>query len=677
MVATENELARLREDLSALRASHDQFQSLIENLPGTAFRCRYDQDWTMLYLSSGIDSITGYRAEELLNNAVTSYGELNHPEDNARVAAEVDAAIKANRSWDIQYRVRHRAGYYRWVAETGRAILNSQGEVCYLDGFITDITDRKQAEDRLSDSRALLAATFQLMPEPLATLDIDSGRFIDVNRRWSECFGIDREAAIGHGGDALGLFADAGRYRELIDQLARSGQVESASITCLDRSGSKLHCEVSAKRIELGDRRIGVWLTRDLTQRKQDETALRLTQFAVERAGDAFFLIAPDTSFLYVNDAACANLGYAREELASMAVADIDPDFPSASAKVVFEELRKNGRLRFETRHRRKDGTVFPVEVIANYLAFDGREYNNCFVRDISERKEVERKLEELNQSLEARVQQRTGELSKALEDLSRTQQDLIQSEKLAALGSLVAGVAHELNTPIGNAITVASTVKHAHDALRRSLESGLTRQALHGFMDTLGEASDMLSRNLQRAADLVNNFKQLAVDQASHQQRRFALADLVAEVGIVMTPSLRKAGIQLGIDIEPEIQLDSYPGALSQTLMILISNAVTHAYTEREQGSMGIHGRRIGNGWVQLRVQDDGAGIPGEHLGRIFEPFFTTRFGQGGSGLGLHILYNMVTSVLGGRVHVDSTLGKGTTFTIEIPDTQGSKRTA
>ncbi|SDD15652.1 PAS domain-containing sensor histidine kinase [Aquimonas voraii] len=676
-MATDKEFAQSQGALAELRASHDQFQSLLENLPGTAFRCRCDEDWTMLYLSSSIDSITGYRAEELLNNAVISYGKLNHPEDNDRVAAEVHAAIRADRSWQIQYRVRHRAGYYRWVAETGRAVRDARGEVLYLDGFITDITDRKQAEDRLSDSRALLAATFQLMPEPLATLDIESGRFIDVNRRWGECFGIDREVAVGRSGEELGLFADPSRYRELIDQLARAGQVESAPITCRDRSGSTLYCEVSAKRIELGDRRIGVWLTRDLTQRKQDETALRLTQFAVERAGDAFFLIAPDTRFLFVNDTACTNLGYTREELATMEVADIDPDFPAASAKAVFEELRERGRLRFETRHRRKDGTLFPVEVIANYLAFDGREYNNCFVRDISERKEVERKLEELNQNLEARVQQRTGELSRALLDLGRTQQDLIQSEKLAALGSLVAGVAHELNTPIGNAITVASTVKHAHEALQRSLESGLTRQALHAFMDTVGEASDMLSRNLQRAADLVNNFKQLAVDQASHQQRRFGLADLVAEVGIVMTPSLRKAGIQLGIDIEPEIQLDSFPGALSQTLMILISNAVTHAYTEREQGSLHIDGRRAGNGWVQLSVRDDGAGIADEHLGRIFEPFFTTRFGQGGSGLGLHILYNLVTSVLGGRISVDSRLGEGTTFTIEIPDSRGAKRTA
>lgn len=676
-MATDNEVAQLSKELAELSERCDLFQSLIENLPGTAFRCKCDEDWTMLYLSSGIDSITGYRADELLNNAVTSYGKLNHPDDNARVASEVSAAIEADRSWDLQYRVRHRAGHYRWVAETGRAVRGGNGEVLYLDGFITDITDRKLAEDRLSDSRALMAATFHLMPEPLATLDVETGCFIDVNRMWSECFGIDRDSAIGRTGQDLGLFTDPAKASELLAILACAGQVDSAPITCRHRSGNALWCEVSAKRIELGDRRIGVWLTRDLTQRKQDETALRLTRFAVERAGDAYFLIAPDTSFMYANDMACSNLGYSREELTSMCIADIDPDFPAASAEAVFEELRRSGSLRFETQHQRKDGTRFPVEIIANYMAFDGKEYNNCFVRDISERKEVERKLEDLNQSLEARVQMRTRELSKALDDLSRAQQDLIQSEKLAALGSLVAGVAHELNTPIGNAITVASTVKHSHDSLLRSLESGLTRQTLHNFLNNLGEASDMLVRNLQRAADLVNNFKQLAVDQASHQKRLFPLADLVNEVGIVMTPSLRRAGVRMGIDIEPGLQLDSYPGALSQILMILVSNAVTHAFAGREQGSLAIEGRRSESGWVELTVKDDGAGIAKEHVGRIFEPFFTTRLGQGGSGLGLHILYNMVTSVLGGRVAVDSTVGEGTTFTVELPDSPGAVRTA
>lgn len=686
-VGTHINVTDIRKAQEDLRDSRDQFQSLINHLSGTVYRCRFDADWTMLYLSSNIDSITGYSAEELIHSAVTSYGSLNHPDDNARVANEVAAAIEARQSWEVEYRVRHRDGEYRWVSETGRAVRDSDDQVLFLDGFIIDITAKKQTEIQLLESQALMRITFDMSPEPQAQVDMATGRFIDVNRMWVECHGIAREQAIGRTGLELGLWYNPDDRLAIFQLLMEKGRIDSAPVTYRHSSGYPIHCEVSATLFDVGDRRVTLWAARDITRRKLAEEDLRASQLQLESISNNLpnsmvyqVDCGPDGQsrhFTYLSAGVEHLHGLSREAVMtqpSLLYEQIDPEDAIMLSERETESVRSWSDLHCEYRGKGPRGeprwfalSSTPSRTVNGHIVFDGIE------TDITTRKEVESKLEQLNQSLEARVTQRTWELTKALDDLNRTQHELIQSEKLAALGSLVAGVAHELNTPIGNAITVASTVQHAHVSIQKSLASGLTRQGLQTFVDTVGEASDMLDRNLRRAADLVNNFKQLAVDQASHQRRSFGLLEAVEEVCTVMTPSLRKAGIQIRTDIDPDLTLDSYPGALSQTLMILISNATTHAFTGRESGSICITGQGTANGGTQIEVIDDGVGIPPEHIGRIFEPFFTTRLGQGGSGLGLHILYNMVKGVLSGRVSVHSAQGQGTTFTLNLPKTPGA----
>jgi signal transduction histidine kinase len=196
----------------------------------------------------------------------------------------------------------------------------------------------------------------------------------------------------------------------------------------------------------------------------------------------------------------------------------------------------------------------------------------------------------------------------------------------------------------------------------------GLTRAALNDFLDTVGEAGAMLNRNLVRAADLVSSFKQVAVDQNNHQRRPFALEEILSEVQIIMAPGLRKAHVRLQVDLRDKLALDSFPGALTQVLMILITNAITHAFEGRDGGEVRITAEAAGPARVHITVADDGVGIPAVHLGRIFEPFYTTKLGKGGSGLGLHICYNVVTSTLGGKVSVDSTPGQGTRMRLDLP---------
>lgn len=273
------------------------------------------------------------------------------------------------------------------------------------------------------------------------------------------------------------------------------------------------------------------------------------------------------------------------------------------------------------------------------------------------------------------RNRQRTVELDSAYRDLEQASQQreqalgqLLRTEKLASLGALVAGVAHELNTPIGNSLTVATSFRDKAKAFARDVAEGqLKRSVLSEFLDTTERAAELLEHNIHRAADLVANFKQVAVDQTSERRRRFDLCEVVDEVLWTLTPRLKHSPHRIELAIPTGIGLDSYPGPLGQVITNLVNNSLTHAFSDDRPGQIRI-GAQQGPGEVELVYSDNGAGIPPENLSHVFDPFFTTKLGSGGSGLGLHIVYNLITDMLGGRIQVDSTEGTGTRFVMHLP---------
>ena len=269
---------------------------------------------------------------------------------------------------------------------------------------------------------------------------------------------------------------------------------------------------------------------------------------------------------------------------------------------------------------------------------------------------------------LEERVQQRTAELSSTVEHLQRTQTELVQAEKLASLGALVAGVAHELNTPIGNALTVATTLQDTTRALKDDVDRGeLRKSTLSRYIEDALPMSELITRSCERASALVSSFKRVAVDQTSEHRRRFDLRGLVEDVCSSLRPGFKNATWKLEVDVPEHLECDSYPGPLGQVLTNLMQNAAIHAFGEREDGLLRIQAAALDDSFV-LEVADDGAGVPAEVLGQIFDPFYTTRLGQGGSGLGLSICMNIVTGVLGGSLQVFSEPGQGTRFVIRAP---------
>jgi signal transduction histidine kinase len=258
---------------------------------------------------------------------------------------------------------------------------------------------------------------------------------------------------------------------------------------------------------------------------------------------------------------------------------------------------------------------------------------------------------------------------ARAYERVKLTQTKLVEQEKLAALGSIVAGVAHELNTPIGNSLLVASSLKEKNDAFIQSLRNGsLKRSEMERYCRNSTEAVELIVRNLDTSAQLVSSFKQISADQTSNQRRTFDLAKICEELARTLAARIRREGHQLSINIEPGIMMDSFPGPLGQVLSNLVINAIVHGFESGTPGKIEIEAELHHPSSVTLRCKDNGKGIPEKNLKRIFEPFFTTRLGLGGSGLGLHISYNIVHSVLGGSISVRSEENVGSSFTLELP---------
>ncbi|MHA4868373.1 sensor histidine kinase [Duganella sp. PWIR1] len=281
---------------------------------------------------------------------------------------------------------------------------------------------------------------------------------------------------------------------------------------------------------------------------------------------------------------------------------------------------------------------------------------------------QIEEVLARINTHLSLRRAHR--ELQDMIATLAKAREDLVRNEKLAGLGALVAGIAHELNTPIGNSLMAATTFEMQTDDIGAHMASdgGITRKEFEHYIENARLSVDILSRNLHRAADIVTNFKQVAVDQTSSQRRSFLLAEVIAGNLLTLQPTIKRTPFVITQQVPQDLMMESYPGPLGQVVTNLINNAILHGYEGRSEGLIAVSAQLSAQGWVTLSVEDHGTGIAGADLPRIFDPFFTTKMGVGGSGLGLNIVHNIVTEILGGRIDVSSEVGGGTRFTLTLP---------
>ena len=429
-------------------------------------------------------------------------------------------------------------------------------------------------------------------------------------------------------------------------------------------------------------------LQKEIVERQQFAKALQQSEEQVRlllnSTGEAIYGIDIDGNCTFANPACVQILGYDRvEELLGKNMHTLIHHSKVDGAPYPQDKCRiASARYKGEATHVddevfwRSDGRSFPVEYRSYPIRRDGVILGTVVTfSDISRRKEAEDKIRRLNEELEQRVVERTGELQAAnthllqsLEQLRETQTQLAQAEKMAALGGLVAGVAHEINTPVGVGVTAVSHLEMKIKSYNERYIAGqLTRQDFEAFLKAASESTSMIMANLKRAADLVRSFKQVAVDQTSGRQRNFKLGPYIDEILLSLQPKLKNLKHNIKVQCPAALTLDSYPGAFSQILTNFILNSLIHGFENMEQGEIEIDVRQDAEG-IYLTYQDNGKGIPATHMSQLFNPFFTTKRGQGGSGLGMHIVYNLVTQTLGGRVECRSSPGEGVCFTISIP---------
>ena len=319
------------------------------------------------------------------------------------------------------------------------------------------------------------------------------------------------------------------------------------------------------------------------------------------------------------------------------------------------------------------EGEETPVPkkgIIQEFNALSG------YLRSMADRiREREKSLRILNQELEQRVAERTRELEatnnnlrESLDKNTEMRDLLVNTEKLAALGRLVAGVAHEMNTPIGNAVMAITTLKEGRKSLEGAMTEGLRKSDLDNFLEQTEQGLDIAERNVNRAAELVSSFKHVARDQTSSVRRKFELSEMIREVLLTLHPMLKRSPHRLETDIGDGLKLDSYPGVIGQIITNLVTNALNHAWDDGQAGTLSVSAHAVGDDKVRISVADDGRGIPENLRRKVFEPFYTTRMGSGGSGLGLNIAHNGARNVLGGDLDFESQPGAGTTFHLDVP---------
>ena len=272
------------------------------------------------------------------------------------------------------------------------------------------------------------------------------------------------------------------------------------------------------------------------------------------------------------------------------------------------------------------------------------------------------------NTRLFAEVQERTQQLTQSLDDLRAAQDSLVQTEKLAALGRLVAGVAHEINTPIGTSLTVASTLIEKTDRFEAIVVAGGVRRSnLTEFVAASREAASQIMINLNHAIDLIQSFKQVAADRNISDRRSFDLGEVTEQVIKGLRFSLRR-DLTVHVQCEGDLAMNSYPGPYGQVITNLVLNSAVHAFPDGERGSVHIAAQASGKNNIEVLFSDDGCGMSPEVRRQVFDPFFTTRRDQGSTGLGLHIVHNIVTNRLGGRIHLETKPGAGTKIRVVVP---------
>jgi PAS domain S-box-containing protein len=542
--------------------------------------------------------------------------------------------------------------------------------------IILIVAGRREAQARLAiaASERNFREILNAGNEAIVICDLNY-QMLEVNERFYGLFGLDGPcdlpAPVNLFGTGVAPYGEKDAVLWLGKVITEGPQLFEWK--AVDSKGRLIWVEIALRIAKIsGESRILVAI-RDISSRKAAEAELKLSEdrydLLLRYSPAAVMYLSVDWKLTYCNDRFVEIIGAPRSVLIGSDMRQLRDQsiLPALAETFLGNEGRYQGEYTATSsgKHLWLDLRAAPVRDESNAVI-------GCIVivDEISTRIAAEKTLKAFNETLEQGIAERTSALAQANADLTSAMSQLAQAEKMAALGHLVAGMAHELNTPIGNARMLASTIEDLAQDLSVEVNEGAVRKSsLMHFLKECGNAAKMLDRNLSHSAALIQNFKQVAVDQSSMRRRNFGLKDVVSCSLEMLRPKINQAACLVSIDIPDTLQLDSYPGAIEQIVMNLVTNSIVHGLVGVPNGQISLQAQLdASRGAVTLTYADNGVGMADGHVKKAFDPFFTTTLGQGGSGLGLYIVYNLATAILGGQVVLHSAPGKGVSFVMTFP---------
>lgn len=676
---------------SVLEESLTAYRMMFDSNPNPMYV--YDVDTcTLLAVNQTLCERYGYAPEDLVGSSLMTL----HIEPERKELREVVTALRESRDPNFRHRwLQLKKSGVSVPVEIFSRPLRQDGSNARLVVAI-DISEKLRAEEEVANQRQFRESLLETLPVPVFYKD-RAGHYLGVNQAFLKLLGQNREFFIGRTAWDIAPKELAEIYDAADEALyANPGAVQTYSAQVSSKALGKRDVVFHKAVFHDFSGKVGglVGTVIDVTDQLASECAVRESESRLAQilhnSPLPVFVIDADHKLLVWNPACERTFGVAAAELlgtdrqwsafypsARPCMADIvleggmemdvaryyhgryrrsqfNPD--AFEAEDFFPSMGKDGRWLYFTASPLRDAQGQVVGAIETLL-------------DISERKRAEQEVLQLNEGLEAKVGERTAALGKANEELRLAMKQLVQTEKLASLGSLVAGVAHELNTPLGNVLTVTTTLCARTEDFSVMLNSGdgLRRSSITNFTQSCLDAAAIIERNALRAADLIGSFKEVAVDQTSMRRRRFDLGEVIGEILSAMQPTLRRTAHTVRVEVPAGIQLDSYPGPLEQVISNLIMNSLLHGFEHTPEGNIHIEARLV-EGMVTLRYTDNGGGMNDSVAQQAFDPFFTTKLGKGGSGLGLYIVYNLVTAVLGGSISLRSKPEAGVEFELLLP---------
>jgi len=645
------ELAEATQD--ALRISEQKFTRIFNQAPIGAAIVSLDNYYLRVNLE--LERITGYSEINLLTRTVT---EITHPDDRT---VSIDTAQRiingeVEQVEEIKRYIRS-DGSVIWCQVSIRLIRSDSGTPLYFIPMSIDITDRRLSEQSLALTTSHLNMIMENVPAGIVLLkptdgDITDFHIIAVNNNINKVAGFTKQfLRSGHSlveclrpAAASGMYGDCDIERRIAERMKWYASCPNEIISSIFPSvGGRFVKATRSPHTALGFVAVTVDITDEVrVERELTDVKERFSLF-MDTLPAAVFIKNNDVTTIYINKYMDTFIG--DTSWIGKTVFEIFP--PDAAAKMHADDQRAlvAGYVVTEEEVPNADGQIRVFETHKFRINRQGQPpFLGGIALDITARKRAE-------------------------EELRAVQLALVKAEKMSALGRLVAGVAHEINTPLGVSLTMATHIlDQAVQFKAQCAEGGVRRTDLERFLADTTEGGSLLVSNVKRAADLVLGFKQITADQTSDERRVFNLKAWLDEFVFSLGPTWRISGHLFEVDCPPNLTIESYPGVLAQILSNFVMNSLTHAYPHAQHGTLSISIMDLNPENFTLIYADDGNGIPHEDCERVFEPFFTTRRGTGNAGLGLHIVFNLVTGVLGGSVACDSNTQRGTQFILKLP---------